>query len=107
MTGEITLSGLVFPVGGIKEKVLAAHRAGIRRIVLPSRNEGDTEDIPEDVRRELEFVPVARISDVLDATLEKHATSPPSPPSALIDGAMRERMPDKELEPEPMSVREA
>jgi ATP-dependent Lon protease len=52
MTGEITLSGLVFPVGGVKEKVLAAHRAGIRHIVLPTRNEADTEEIPEDVRKE-------------------------------------------------------
>lgn len=70
MTGEITLSGLVFPVGGIKEKVLAAHRAGIRRIVLPDRNESDIEEIPEDVRKELEIVPAARISDVLNAALE-------------------------------------
>ena len=70
MTGEITLSGLVFPVGGIKEKVLAAHRAGIRRIVLPDRNESDIEEIPEDVRKELEIIPAARISDVLNAALE-------------------------------------
>ena len=70
MTGEITLSGLVFPVGGIKEKVLAAHRAGIRRIILPSRNEADTDDIPEDVRKELEIIPAAWISDVLAAALE-------------------------------------
>ena len=55
MTGEITLSGLVFPVGGIKEKVLAAYRAGIRRIILPAQNEADIEDIPEDVRKELDF----------------------------------------------------
>ncbi|MDQ5844245.1 MAG: endopeptidase La, partial [Acidobacteriota bacterium] len=61
MTGEITLSGLVFPVGGIKEKVLAAHRAGIRRVILPSRNEADVEDIPEDVRKELNLVFVSRI----------------------------------------------
>ncbi|HEX8734530.1 MAG TPA: endopeptidase La [Pyrinomonadaceae bacterium] len=74
MTGEITLSGLVFPVGGIKEKVLAAHRAGIRRIVLPERNEADTEDIPEDVRKELEIIPAKRISDVLEATLEKESS---------------------------------
>jgi ATP-dependent Lon protease len=76
MTGEITLSGLVFPVGGIKEKVLAAHRAGIRRIVLPERNEADTEEIPEDVRRELEIIPAKYISDVLAAALEKEASAP-------------------------------
>jgi ATP-dependent Lon protease len=70
MTGEITLSGLVFPVGGIKEKVLAAHRAGIRRIILPERNEADAEDIPEDVRNELEIIPAKYISDVLKAALE-------------------------------------
>jgi ATP-dependent Lon protease len=72
MTGEITLSGLVFPVGGIKEKVLAAHRAGIRRIILPERNEADTEEIPEDVRQELEIIPAKYISDVLNAALEKN-----------------------------------
>lgn len=76
MTGEITLSGLVFPVGGIKEKVLAAHRAGIRRIILPDRNEADTEDIPEDVRQELEIIPAKRVSDVLNAALESEVTQP-------------------------------
>ena len=76
MTGEITLSGLVFPVGGIKEKVLAAHRAGIRRIVLPDSNESDIEEIPEDVRKELEIIPAARISDVLNATLESDPSEP-------------------------------
>src|SRR5204862_6822458 len=60
MTGEITLSGLVFPVGGIKEKVLAAHRAGIHRIILPARHESDLEDIPEDVRAELKIETVSR-----------------------------------------------
>lgn len=74
MTGEITLSGLVFPVGGIKEKVLAAHRAGIRRIILPERNEADTEEIPEDVRKELEIIPAKYISDVLKAALESETT---------------------------------
>lgn len=77
MTGEITLSGLVFPIGGLKEKVLAAHRAGIRRIILPYQNEADIEEIPEDVRKELEFVPVARIHDVISAALEKDVTQPP------------------------------
>jgi ATP-dependent Lon protease len=76
MTGEITLSGLVFPIGGLKEKVLAAYRAGIRRIIMPYQNEADVEDIPEDVRQELEFIPVSRISEVLDAALEESASQP-------------------------------
>jgi ATP-dependent Lon protease len=76
MTGEITLSGLVFPVGGIKEKVLAAHRAGIRHIILPERNEADIEDIPEDVRKELNFTFAKHVSDVLNAALESEVTQP-------------------------------
>ena len=79
MTGEITLSGLVFPVGGIKEKVLAAHRAGIRRIIMPSRNEADVDDIPEDVRKELDIVFVARINEVIEAALEVLVANPPPP----------------------------
>jgi ATP-dependent Lon protease len=74
MTGEITLSGLVFPVGGIKEKVLAAHRAGIKRIILPERNEADIDEIPEDVRKELEIIKARYISDVLKAALESEVT---------------------------------
>jgi ATP-dependent Lon protease len=77
MTGEITLSGQVFPVGGIKEKVLAAHRAGIRRIILPAQNESDTEEIPADVRAELEIIPAKLVSDVLNAGLEKEVTERP------------------------------
>jgi ATP-dependent Lon protease len=79
MTGEITLSGLVFPVGGIKEKVLAAHRAGIRRIMMPSRNEADIEDIPDDVRKELNIVFISRISEVMEAALEVLVVNPPPP----------------------------
>ncbi len=79
MTGEITLSGLVFPVGGIKEKVLAAHRAGIRRIVMPSRNEADIEDVPDDVRKELQIVFVSRIAEVIDASLEVLVANLPPP----------------------------
>jgi ATP-dependent Lon protease len=100
MTGEITLSGLVFPVGGIKEKVLAAHRAGIRRIILPGRNEADVEDIPEDVRKELQIVFVSRTSEVVDAALEVLVANPPPPP--LVTTASRDhgtRSPD-----EPLSV---
>jgi ATP-dependent Lon protease len=77
MTGEITLSGLVFPIGGLKEKVLAAFRAGIRRIILPYQNEADVEEIPEDVRHQLEFIPVSRVSEVIDAALEKKVSEVP------------------------------
>ncbi len=76
MSGEITLSGLVFPVGGLKEKILAAHRAGIRRIILPQKNEADIEDIPEDVRKDLEIIPAARINDVLSAALQNTQIEP-------------------------------
>jgi ATP-dependent Lon protease len=67
MTGEISLSGLVLPVGGIKEKVLAAHRAGIKRIILPKANEKDLKDVPQEVRDELTFILTERIEEVLPA----------------------------------------
>jgi ATP-dependent Lon protease len=66
MTGEITLRGDVLPVGGIKNKVLAAHRAGIREIILPAQNAGDLEEIPESVRRDLSFHPVDRLDQALE-----------------------------------------
>src|SRR2546421_233313 len=103
MTGEITLSGLVFPVGGVKEKVLAAHRAGIHRIILPARNEADLKDIPADVRHELEIVPVSRISEVIDAALERLVANPPPLP---VMETTHERA-QRQTEPEPMRVREA
>ncbi len=65
MTGEISLSGLVLPVGGIKEKVLAAHRAGIKRVILPKANEKDLKEVPEEVRQEIDFLLVESIEDVL------------------------------------------
>ena len=64
MTGEISLTGLVLPVGGIKEKVLAASRAGMRRIILPRENGKDLSDLPENVRKELEVILADRIEDV-------------------------------------------
>jgi len=70
MTGEITLSGAILPVGGIKEKILAAHRAGIKKVILPKENERDLEDVPEDVRNELKFVPVETIEEVLKEALD-------------------------------------
>jgi ATP-dependent Lon protease len=85
MTGEITLSGLVFPVGGIKEKVLAAHRAGIRRIILPMRNEADVEEIPDDVRNDLQIVFILRINEVVDVALEMLVSNPPPPIPAVRD----------------------
>jgi ATP-dependent Lon protease len=71
MTGEITLRGRVLPVGGIKEKVLAAHRAGIRTMILPRRNEHDVEDVPPQLRRELRFHFVDDAEEVL-----RHALTP-------------------------------
>jgi len=69
MTGEITLRGQVLPIGGVKEKVLAAHRAGLRTVILPKRNEPDLEDVPEDVRRDLGFVYAEDMRQVLSAAL--------------------------------------
>jgi ATP-dependent Lon protease len=70
MTGEISLRGLVLPVGGIKEKVVAAHRAGIKRIMLPARNRKDFEEIPEEVRRQVEFIWLERIDEAVSSSLE-------------------------------------
>ncbi len=75
MTGEITLRGQVLPVGGIKEKVLAAHRADLKTIILPKRNEADLEDLPDEVREAMQFIFVETIDDVLEAAL-----TPPTAP---------------------------
>ncbi len=76
MTGEITLSGLVFPVGGIKEKMLAAHRAGVGRVILPRANEKDLRELPDHVRDEMEFIFVENIDDVLSAAIPRLAEHP-------------------------------
>jgi ATP-dependent Lon protease len=65
MTGEITLRGLVLPVGGIKEKIIAAHRAGIKKVLIPHRNAKDLDQIPSTVREDLEIIPCKSINDVL------------------------------------------
>ena len=65
MTGEITLSGLVLPIGGVKEKVLAAHRTGIRRVILPQENQKDLREITDQMHKEMEFIFVERIENVL------------------------------------------
>jgi ATP-dependent Lon protease len=70
MTGEISLRGLVLPVGGIKEKVVAAHRAGLKRVMLPARNRRDFDDIPEEVRQQLTFTWLERVDDAVSTALE-------------------------------------
>ncbi len=76
MTGEITLRGNVLPVGGIKEKLLAAHRAGIHEVLVPAKNAHDLDDVPKDVLKELKIHLIKRIDEVLPLVLE-----PPAPPS--------------------------
>ena len=76
MTGEISLRGLVLPVGGIKEKVLAAHRAGLKRVMLPARNRKDFEDIPDSARDALEFVWLEQVDDAIAASLDERVREP-------------------------------
>jgi ATP-dependent Lon protease len=93
MTGEISLRGLVLPVGGIKEKTIAAARAGIRKVILPARNLRDLDDIPQSTRALLEFVWVERVSEALEVALgeataptEKAATDKSARPKASKSG---------------------
>ncbi len=90
MTGEITLRGLVLPVGGIKEKILAARQAGIKRVILPYRNKKNIRDIPPDVRKEMQFIFARTIDDVLKVALMpkvpaqiSKAKAKPKPKSAV------------------------
>ena len=87
MTGEVTLRGRVLPVGGIKSKVLAAHRAGLSRVILPAKNARDLDDVPKDVREQLDFVFASDMSEVLAAALE------PLAPTALDAGGRIEAAP--------------
>lgn len=80
MTGEVTLRGQVLPIGGVKHKVLAAHRAGLKSVVLPKRNEADLDELPDEVREEMEFILVERIDEVLDAALCEEPTNDKSEP---------------------------
>jgi len=81
MTGEITLRGLVLPIGGVKEKVLAASRFGLTTVILPKRNEGDLEDVPEAVRSKMNFIFAERVEDVVGAALMPAPEAP-----AVIEG---------------------
>ncbi len=87
MTGEITLRGRVLPIGGLKEKVLAAHRAGIKRVIVPERNRADLDDVPAEVKADLEFVFVSRMDEVLAAALDqppKPRTQSPAPAAGFL-----------------------
>ena len=71
MTGEITLRGQVLPIGGVKEKVLAAHRNGLRTVILPKRNEQDLDDVPEEIKKTMKFIFAETVDEVLDSALEQ------------------------------------
>ena len=80
MTGEVTLQGRVLPIGGLKQKVLAAHAAGLTDVIIPERNRGDLDDVPEEVREQLTFHPVMTVNEVLELALEpERATTGPDP----------------------------
>ena len=74
MTGEITLSGLVLPVGGVREKALAARRFGIKTMILPALNEPDLIELPEEIRRDMTFVPVETLEQVIAVALTQRKT---------------------------------
>jgi ATP-dependent Lon protease len=78
MTGEVTLQGKVLPIGGVKQKVLAASRAGLTEVVLPSRNEGDLEDVPEAVREAITIHLASDVRDVLALALEPEPAEVPA-----------------------------
>ena len=89
MTGEITLRGKVLPIGGLKEKILAANRFGLTTVILPKRNEGDLEDVPEVVRSKMNFIFAERVEDVVNAALT---------PALPGNGNGREPDPEKETQ---------
>jgi ATP-dependent Lon protease len=105
MTGEITLRGRVLPIGGVKEKVLGAHRAGIRRVILPKRNEADLDDIPPDLRRQIEFVLVESIDEVLKQTLTRDGSRAEPATNGSHDGNSSSSVPEPVAEPAAGSLR--
>jgi len=81
MTGEITLRGQVLPIGGVKEKVLAGHRSGLRTIILPKRNEQDLDDVPQEVKDQMKFIFAENVEDVLLAALDPKRPVEPFQPA--------------------------
>jgi len=91
MTGEITLRGRVLPIGGVREKVLAAHRAGLKTVILPEKNLKDLVDLPKTAKSELKIIPVKHMDEVLQIALAREATvEPPRPKKPLKDEAQEE-----------------
>ena len=80
MTGEVTLQGRVLPIGGVKQKVLAAHRAGLKEVIVPKRNEGDLEDVPEQVREQITFHIAEDVREVLAVALREEVARDRSAP---------------------------
>jgi ATP-dependent Lon protease len=93
MTGEITLTGQVLPIGGLKEKVLAAQRIGVKRVVIPRRNEPDVDDVPPHLRRKIEFIPVDHVDEVLATALARPAGARRSRPSSTTARRRRDSQP--------------
>jgi len=94
MSGEISLRGLVLPVGGIKEKVVAAARAGIKRVILPARNRKDYEDIPEEARRDVEIIWIDHVEEAVAAAIcseEQKTAKTPREPEAAEEAAAQPR----------------
>ena len=91
MTGEVTLQGRVLPIGGVKQKVLAAHRAGLTEVVLPQRNGGDLEDVPEAVREAMTFHLANEVSDVLSAAFDAGGAAAPAAPGPEDDTSTKDR----------------
>ena len=91
MTGEITLRGQVLPIGGLKEKLLAAHRGGIKTVIIPDENERDLKEIPENIKADLEIVPVKWIDEVLGIALQHMPEPTQDDPEALLKAGADEK----------------
>jgi ATP-dependent Lon protease len=104
MTGEITLRGKVLPIGGLREKTLAAHRGGIKTFILPKKNAKDLSELPEVVKTDLELIPVSTLDEVLDVALirdARDATQSPAAPDGAVEPAGRARKPRAETTKRP------
>jgi len=104
MTGEISLLGRVLAVGGLKEKILAAHRAGIKTVILPAENQRDIEEVPIEVRTHMIFAPVDRIDQVLGLALEDPPPAPIEVASAGEESQGDPRGPGPDPTPAPTSI---